>query len=379
MPLPRIGGVGKSFTSVEMVTAEDRILLQVAGSADSDPGAPAGLSGRLGAEESIRLVDAAVREGMAGLLYRRLKTTGRLTSLAGSTRGRLESVYYLTIQTNLRFFAALREITEGGVPFVLMQGAALLAGTYPDPGLRPLSDIDLWVLPRHRDRLLTVLSGLGFEDNPLVPGVLRRGAVLVDVHTHLDWAERIPATRFLFALDAEEIRRSCRCVAWGGLPVHCLGGYDQVIYLTVHAVKHNLERLIWLADLQRLTAGWRAPDWEGLRHRARQLGQERAPALLAYLRQALFGMITPAAATTGPALSAAQRYLLRMRKKGPLPKWSSLALLTTGNPVRQLEFALESMFPRPEVLRQVYAGRPDLSDRQLYGRRVRQLLGMMKT
>jgi hypothetical protein len=68
-----------------------------------------------------------------------------------------------------------------------------------------------------------------------------------------------------------------------------------------------------------------------------------------------------------------------MRRKGPLPKWSSLALLTTGHPVRQIEFALESMFPRPEVLRQVYAQRPDLSDRQLYGKRVRQLLGMVKT
>jgi hypothetical protein len=89
--------------------------------------------------------------------------------------------------------------------------------------------------------------------------------------------------------------------------------------------------------------------------------------------------MTPAAADAGPALSAVQRYLLRMRRKGPLPKWSSLALLTTGHPVRQIEFALESMFPRPEVLRQVYAQRPDLSDRQLYGRRVRQLLGMVKT
>lgn len=379
MPSPRIGGGAKSFTSVEMTTAEDRILLRVAASAESDTGVPAGWPERMDAEESIRLVDAAVREGMAGLLYRHLQAAGRLPSLTGLARDRLESVYYLTIQTNLRFFAALREIAEGGVPFVLMQGAALLTDIYPDPGLRPLSDIDLWVLPRDRDRLLTVFSGLGFEDNPLVPGVFRRGAVLVDVHTHLDWAERIPATRFLFTLEAEEIRRSCRRVAWGGLPVHCLGGYDQVIYLTVHAVKHNLERLIWLADLQRLTAGWRAPEWEGLRRRARQLGQERAPALLAYLRQALFGMMTPAAADAGPALSAVQRYLLRMRRKGPLPKWSSLALLTTGHPVRQIEFALESMFPRPEVLRQVYAQRPDLSDRQLYGRRVRQLLGMVKT
>jgi len=356
----------------------NRLLLWVASSGNPEAGAPDRLPGKLGVEESSRLVDAAVREGMAGLLYHRLKTTGRLQALGDPARGRLESIYYFTIQTNLRFFAALKEIAEQGVPFVLMQGAALLADIYPDPGLRPLSDIDLWVLSRNRARLLAVLSQLGFEENPLVPGVLRRGAVLVDVHTNLDWAERIPASRFLFALDPEEIHRSCRRVAWDGLQLSCLGGHDQVIYLTVHAVKHNLERLIWLADIQRLTAAWQAADWDGLRQRAGRLRQERVPALLAYLRQALFGMPTPAAASAGRTLSAAQRYLLRMRRSGPLPKWSSLALLAAGNPVRQLEFALESMFPRPEVLRQVFADRLDLSARQLYGLRVRQLLGMVR-
>lgn len=363
---------------MKTAAAEDKILLWIAASGDPESGASAWLAGRLGPEESTRLVDAAVHEGMAGLLYHRLKISGRLKALDDPARRRLESVYYLTIQTNLRFFAALKEIAEEGVPFVLMQGAALLADTYQDPGLRPLSDIDLWVLPRNRDRLMTVLSRLGFDENPLVPGVLRRGAVLVDVHTHLDWAERVPATRFLFGLDPEEIQRSCRRVTWDGLQLLCLGGHDQVIYLMVHAVKHNLERLIWLADIQRLTAAWQAPDWEGLRQRAGQLGQERVPALLAYLRQALFGISTPAAANAGLALSAVQRYLLRMRKRGALPKWSSLALLTAGNRVRQLEFAFESMFPRPEILRQVFADRLDLSDRQLYGLRVRQLLGMIR-
>jgi hypothetical protein len=332
----------------------------------------------MGAEQSTRLVDAAVREGVAGLLYHRLKTSDRLKALADPARCRLESIYYLTIQTNLRYFSALKEIAEQDVPFVLMQGAALLVDIYPDPGLRPLSDIDLWVLPRNRERLLTGLSRLGFEENPLVPGVLRRGAVLVDVHTHLDWAERIHATRFFFSLDTEEIQRSCRSVTWDGLQLACLSEHDQVVYLMVHAVKHNLERLIWLADIQRLVAAWHSSDWEELRQRARQLGQEQVPALLAYLRRALFDMPTPATMTTGDQLAAVQRYLLRMRKKGPLPKWSSLALLTTGNPVRQLEFAFESMFPRPEILRQVFADRLDLSDWRLYGLRVKQLLGMMK-
>jgi hypothetical protein len=88
-------------------------------------------------------------------------------------------------------------------------------------------------------------------------------------------------------------------------------------------------------------------------------------------------MRTPAAATAKPKLTALGRYLLRRRKRGPLPKWSSLELLSAGSRIRQLEFAFESMFPRPEILRQVFTDRADLRDWQLYGLRIRQLLGMI--
>jgi len=145
----------------------------------------------------------------------------------------------------------------------------------------------------------------------------------------------------------------------------------------VHAIKHNLERLIWLADIQRLVAAWQGPEWEAWRQRARQLGQEGVAALLSYLRQELFGMQTPAAAPAGAKLTALGRYLLRMRKRGPLPKWSSLELLSTGSRLRQLQFAFESMFPRPEILRQVFADRTGLKAWQLYSLRMRQLLSML--
>jgi hypothetical protein len=88
-------------------------------------------------------------------------------------------------------------------------------------------------------------------------------------------------------------------------------------------------------------------------------------------------MRTPAPAAAGPRLTALGRYLLRLRKKGPLPKWSSLELLSAGSRLRQLEFAFESMFPRPEILRQVFADRAGLKAWQLYSLRIRQLLSML--
>jgi hypothetical protein len=360
-----------------MDAPEARILFRVAAGGDPDQTVPAWLPGSFSKDESNRLLEAAIREGLAGLLYHRLKASGRLDVLDAPARSRLESIYYLALQTNLRFLSALQEIARQDVPFVLMQGAALLLHAYPDPGLRPLSDLDLWVLPRHWERLSSALSRLGFDEDRLTPGVFSRGAIRVDVHKHLDWAERIRASRFLFAADADEIYRRCRPLSVEGVPVLCLDSFDEVAYLMVHAIKHNLERLIWLADIQRLVAPWQGPEWEAWRERARQLGQEGIAPALGYLRRELFGMQTPAPAAAGPRLTALGRYLLRMRKKGPLPKWSSLELLSAGSRLRQLEFVFESMFPRPEILRQVFADRAGLNAWQLYSLRIRQLLSML--
>ncbi len=66
---------------------EDRILLRVAAPGSLESGTPVWLPERLGAEASTRLVDAAVREGVAGRLYQRLKTGLRIERLAEPARG----------------------------------------------------------------------------------------------------------------------------------------------------------------------------------------------------------------------------------------------------------------------------------------------------
>lgn len=325
-----------------------------------------------------RLVAAAVREGLAGLLFAQARTGGWHRRLPERAGRRLESIYYLTVQTNLRYLAALREIAAEGVPFVLMQGAALLVTTYADPGLRPLSDVDLWVLPANHARLASVLRRRGFEENLLAPGVFRRGETLVDVHTDLHWADRIRSSRYLFAGEPEAVQRRCVTLEWEGVSVRCLDPIDQAVYLAVHAIKHNFERLIWLADLNRLVGAWGADDWTVFRDRARELGQPRLGAILACLRRVLFGLPTPGEAGTGLRLTPLDAYLLRRRRRGPLPKWSSLSLLSTGSPARQVRFAFESTFPRPEVLRQVFRDSEACSPARLYGLRAMQMLGMLR-
>ncbi len=433
-----------------MPTIEDEILLWAAGG--DGEGAPAWMPAALHPVQSARLAERAVAEGMAGLLFRRLKTSGRLGLLAQREGERLQAAYYRTLQANLRHLAVLTEILPAfdaaGVRAAVIQGMSLLTGLYDDPGVRPVSDIDLWVLPETLESAAAVLARLDFRGSALYPCLFRRGEVLIDLHTHLLGGERVRARRLFYKIDQQSLFEECRRVVHEGCELRCLNPPDEAIYLTLHAIKHNLERLVWIADLRRLVAGWGPSEWEELDRRAADLGQPRVPALLDGLLS-IVGTGLPAAESTrggavaeippaplfqrggegevlsqrgeeagtvrprgeeagvfsypnffpplakgargifsllssgersraGHELSVLERHLLRRRRQGPLPKWSSLVLLHAGSGLNQLAFALESMFPRPEVLRQVFPGREDLKNWQLYALRIRQLLGMLR-
>jgi hypothetical protein len=68
---------------------------------------------------------------------------------------------------------------------------------------------------------------------------------------------------------------------------------------------------------------------------------------------------------------------LRQRlKKEFLPEWSTLILFSSGKGLlKGTMFILETLFPRPDILRQVFAETPGLSVPQLYTRRIFQLAG----
>jgi hypothetical protein len=339
-----------------------------------------------GRVDGDRLIAMAVKEGLAGVLYRGLEKAGVLETLSGEQRARLQSLYYLTLASNVTLIHELAGILElinrERIPVVLLQGIALLRDVYVDPGLRPTTDIDLWVLPADRPYLARILVGRGYEGDPLYPTTFRNGTRVVDLHTHLFWAERIRMREHLVPRAQEGIFQSTQIVHFAGHEVRTLGPYDQVTYLILHALKHGLERLIWLVDIMGLVSGWGAADWEGFLHRARDLEQERSVSLALFLLVRLFEY-----QPSGPAQQLLERQknrgleeaILRRRVPGQaLPPWAHLILLSSGKNWRtRLLFILESLFPRPEILRQSF---PDLSeDRRwvLYWKRILQICGAL--
>ncbi len=332
-----------------------------------------------------RLIDAAMKEGLAGLFYKNFLKSGVLETLADNQQEKLRSHYYLTVRFNLKLMRNFKEIvnrlSQYQVDVVLLQGMDLLQQIYDDVGLRPLTDIDLWVLEKNCPVLKNILAGLGYRGDPRYPLTFRKGSTILDIHTHILWADRIEARRFLLAKNQDHIYRNTLPTDFEGLKVRCLDRYDRIIYLSLHLLKHDAQRLIWLVDIQNLVTDWKVSDWEALLIRAKELGQTKCIAYICFLLQRLLDLHIPDSTRLQPdKLNLVEKKVLRRRiKKGSLPQWSTLYLFSSGKGLKKGGRLIpETLFPRPDILRQVFPNCSDLNPRQLYTKRIRQLLSMLR-
>jgi hypothetical protein len=266
---------------------------------------------------------------------------------------------------------------------VLLQGIHLLQQIYTDIGLRPLTDIDLWVLPDTREAVDGVLRGLGFEKDRLYPNIFKKAATIIDLNTHIFWADRIQSRETLFNEKQEALFQNCRAIDFEGQKAYGLGRTDQIIYLSLHTIKHYADRLIWLVDLKNLLRDWQASDWELLFTRCKALGQESAIDYIMILLTQLFDFREPVGAPASLDVNRLNRFekmILKNRFNGkPLPVWSPMLLFTSGKGFsKKAVFIFESLFPRPEILRQVFANTSNLKVWQLYLKRALQLVGHVK-
>jgi hypothetical protein len=162
-----------------------------------------------------------------------------------------------------------------------------------------------------------------------------------------------------------------------------LDKHDQVIYLGLHALKHNVERLLWLADIRNLVIHWKAPDWEVLMERAKKWGQERSILHIYFLLHHLLGFAPPEESRRlleRKRLHALEERVLRQRiDKEALPVWAHLLLFSPGKGIHKtIPYVLETLFPRPHILRQIFQDSPGSKVWELYFMRLLQILGKLK-
>ena len=333
-----------------------------------------------------RLIHTAVKEGLSGLLYKSLMKSGALETVEQNQRESLQSFYYRTVLLNQKLIQDLKDVlfllNQEGIHVVLLQGIALLHELYDDIGLRPMTDIDLWVLKKDYDGLVNILSSEGYQRDPVYPNTFRKGTTIFDFHTHILWADRIMAYSLILDKDQDCIYRDTRVINFEGQEVRCLSKADQVLCLGLHALKHYMEKLIWLVDIKKFITGWKGRDWAVFMKRAKELGQEKAISYIFFLFH-LFDISLPVEARKlldRKKLHFFEKKVLRDRiKKDSLPVWSPPLLFSSGKGLqRRFSLVLETLFPRPAILRQVFEGSRDQKVWKLYCKRVLQLLGLIK-
>jgi hypothetical protein len=235
----------------------------------------------------------ARRHGLSPLLYWRVTHSPGRAVPAPILQELKNDFHWAVRQTMLgerQLAELLAALDTAGVPALVLKGAA--AGAfYPDPALRPYSDLDLLVPDSQVLQAEKVLQSLRYgsrlptswwQDHFLhLPPMTRPGEKLgVEVHWRISREDGRAGC--LPAADLWE-----RGVAWSvgpgaDQPALRLDDADTVLHLCYHAaVQHRLHLgLRPLADLAQVVRGWDGARWLILMERARAYGLERAVALV---------------------------------------------------------------------------------------------------
>ncbi len=179
-----------------------------------------------------------LRSGTAGLAWWRLRH-GALRSSPSAFQ--LQQAYRLhTLQAAIHERQIIRAIAllhSAGVDPLLAKGWAA-ARSYPEPGLRPYGDIDLWVRP---------------QEHAAAVEALRSFTASVDLHQKFRDLDR----------GWEELYDRSLLVPLGEVKVRILGPEDHLRLLSTHMLYHGAWRPLWLCDigaaLENLPADF---DWD---------------------------------------------------------------------------------------------------------------------
>jgi hypothetical protein len=287
---------------------------------------------------------AAVDHRVGPLLWRALQAAGAADALgdARSWLGAIAEVHHMEAQLLLprAVSLALRPLTDAGLEPVVLKGP-VVAARYPQPGLRPMDDIDL-LLPRDQHvRALSLLGDAGWQ----VARPARRD--LYDTMlTHADLPSLALELHYALETSVHRVNSLDALALWERRqPVECMGARafalplpEELVVLAAHAGKphHNFSRLVWIADLAMLvghaTETGAGADWEAVRATA-DAGDCATVVAVALESARHAGVDAPRALFPMPPARRRARILRRVTD-------ASWPLDTSGTTGTQLQYAL---------------------------------------
>ena len=160
-----------------------------------------------------------------------------------------------------KMFALLDAFEAEGIAAVPLKGPVLAESLYPDPVLRPFSDLDFLVRKQDVPAALRVLTREGYRLGRTSRAAAFRHAARVsncELLFHQEGMPRVdlqweigPAD-YPFRFDPEILWRSLHRTRIAGREVPSLSPEVLLLFLCVHGAKHLWSRLQWLGDVARL-------------------------------------------------------------------------------------------------------------------------------
>lgn len=275
-----------STAPLERLVAGDPYLRFLRASfADSDAVAAGTALAQLGEPKLLERLagdklDAALEDRLNGLPP--LLSTETIAIL----RRRRRNYLALNVLRRAEAEEVLSAFTNSGIPAVGLKGIDLAWRAYPDPSLRPFTDVDLLISPAHLDAAEKIMAELNYHPAPETVALRKSGEAWVDYQ--YEHAE----TGLLFELHVELLHHGRFRFDPALALRRSVGGFlhpdDRFLHLALHLSKHSyFDRLLWVYDLAVLAPD--APAPETLAAAARATGCGGAVWLALALSRVLFG------------------------------------------------------------------------------------------
>jgi hypothetical protein len=184
---------------------------------------------KMAARELAAIVPLLLKSGAGALGWWRFRNLDeQLLPIVRSLRETYLQYAIHAVDHERQLASAFRVLRSSGVEPILIKGWAI-ARAYPEAGLRPSGDIDLYVSPERQAKAQAVLNAAS------------RRQYWVDL-------EHDEISRFS-EFDFAELSDRSELVNLNGTEIRVMGAEDHLRILCLHLLKHGAWRPLWLCDV----------------------------------------------------------------------------------------------------------------------------------
>ncbi len=242
------------------------------------------------------IVETAISEGVAAVLFYKIKKSNLEEMMPAETCQYLQRLYNSNLMNNMSVLGELKEILgrfkDEGIPFIMLKGIALAEHIYPAIAMRGMSDIDIFVKKDSLQKVDKCLSSFGFfpRDSSVARAVnnpvgylasldYRRDMSSLSLHIHWHLVNTsVPAYMFASQIDMERIWKMSVPVMIADVESRILSPDHLIIYLCEHALRigHSFDRLILIYDIfQSIKTYEKSIDWDFIIRESRDFNLSR--------------------------------------------------------------------------------------------------------